>query len=163
MQPVSVLFPYLPIPAHRKRDRSRARLAAIFASIIQSRKASGEPPEQDMLQSFIDSRLLFGGSFFFFFIFMWLKNLVYNVRWDLWFWKFEAYCQFISCEHLSWLKSNAQVFIILQTTSHIFVVFVTKLLLLFTTLCKSDSTCIVFSEFSLSSCTWLLLLPTKIL
>ncbi|KAF3334442.1 cytochrome P450-like protein [Carex littledalei] len=56
MQPVSVLFPYLPIPAHRKRDRARARLAEIFASIIQSRKASGQPPEQDMLQSFIDSR-----------------------------------------------------------------------------------------------------------
>jgi sterol 14alpha-demethylase len=64
MQPVSVLFPYLPIPAHRKRDRSRARLAGIFASIIQSRKASGQPPEQDMLQSFIDSRLIFEGSFF---------------------------------------------------------------------------------------------------
>jgi sterol 14-demethylase len=56
MQPVSVLFPYLPIPAHRKRDRARARLAGIFASIIQSRKASGQPPEQDMLQSFIESR-----------------------------------------------------------------------------------------------------------
>ncbi|KAG2557957.1 hypothetical protein PVAP13_8NG104200 [Panicum virgatum] len=32
MQPVSVIFPYLPIPAHKRRDRARARLAAIFAT-----------------------------------------------------------------------------------------------------------------------------------
>lgn len=55
MQPISVIFPYLPIPAHRKRDKSRKRLAEIFSSIISSRKASGKC-ESDMLQCFIDSK-----------------------------------------------------------------------------------------------------------
>jgi len=34
MLPISVLFPYLPIPAHRRRDRARKKLAEIFANII---------------------------------------------------------------------------------------------------------------------------------
>lgn len=55
MQPISVIFPYLPIPAHKRRDRARARLAEIFATIIKSRKASGQS-EEDMLQCFIDSK-----------------------------------------------------------------------------------------------------------
>lgn len=55
MLPVSVLFPYLPIPAHRRRDRARKRLAEIFANIIASRKLAGRS-ESDMLQSFIDSK-----------------------------------------------------------------------------------------------------------
>ncbi|OAY73173.1 Obtusifoliol 14-alpha demethylase [Ananas comosus] len=55
MQPISVIFPYLPIPAHRQRDRARARLAEIFATIIKARKASGQS-EEDMLQCFIDSK-----------------------------------------------------------------------------------------------------------
>ncbi|KAJ8759376.1 hypothetical protein K2173_006896 [Erythroxylum novogranatense] len=55
MLPISVLFPYLPIPAHRRRDKARKRLAEIFASIIASRKSSGKT-ENDMLQCFIDSK-----------------------------------------------------------------------------------------------------------
>ncbi|CAO2147146.1 unnamed protein product [Urochloa humidicola] len=53
MQPVSVIFPYLPIPAHRRRDRARARLGEMFSAIIKSRKASGQS-EEDMLQCLID-------------------------------------------------------------------------------------------------------------
>ncbi|CAN6485626.1 unnamed protein product [Victoria cruziana] len=55
MQPISVIMPYLPIPAHRRRDRARKRLAEIFASIISARKVSGRS-DNDMLQSFIDSK-----------------------------------------------------------------------------------------------------------
>ncbi|XP_010530766.1 PREDICTED: sterol 14-demethylase [Tarenaya hassleriana] len=55
MLPISVLFPYLPIPAHHRRDKARARLAEIFAKIISSRKCSGKS-ENDMLQCFIDSK-----------------------------------------------------------------------------------------------------------
>ncbi|KAF8040978.1 hypothetical protein BT93_B3023 [Corymbia citriodora subsp. variegata] len=55
MQPISVIFPYLPIPAHRRRDRARKKLSEIFASIISSRKSAGKP-EEDMLQCFIDSK-----------------------------------------------------------------------------------------------------------
>ncbi|XP_010421091.1 PREDICTED: sterol 14-demethylase-like [Camelina sativa] len=56
MLPISVLFPYLPIPAHRCRDRARAKLAQIFSKIIASRKRSGDKSEHDMLQCFIDSK-----------------------------------------------------------------------------------------------------------
>ncbi|XP_010929672.1 obtusifoliol 14-alpha demethylase [Elaeis guineensis] len=55
MRPISVIFPYLPIPAHRRRDRARARIAEIFSTIINSRKRSGQS-EDDMLQCFIESK-----------------------------------------------------------------------------------------------------------
>lgn len=55
MLPISVIFPYLPIPAHKRRDQARKKLANIFASIISSRKLAGKS-EDDMLQSFIDSK-----------------------------------------------------------------------------------------------------------
>ncbi|XP_062110821.1 obtusifoliol 14-alpha demethylase [Humulus lupulus] len=55
MLPISVLLPYLPIPAHRRRDQARKKLAQIFANIINSRKQSGKS-ENDMLQCFIDSK-----------------------------------------------------------------------------------------------------------
>ncbi|KAK4371857.1 hypothetical protein RND71_007241 [Anisodus tanguticus] len=53
MLPISVIFPYLPIPAHRRRDNARKKLAEIFATIINSRKRKAE---NDMLQCFIDSK-----------------------------------------------------------------------------------------------------------
>ncbi|KAL9268616.1 Sterol 14-demethylase-like protein [Drosera capensis] len=55
MLPISVIFPYLPIPAHRRRDKARKRLSEIFAQIITSRKSAGNS-ENDMLQCFIDSK-----------------------------------------------------------------------------------------------------------
>lgn len=55
MLPISVLLPYLPIPAHRRRDKARKRLAEIFANIITSRKRTAKS-ENDMLQSFIESK-----------------------------------------------------------------------------------------------------------
>ncbi|RID80602.1 hypothetical protein BRARA_A03253 [Brassica rapa] len=55
MLPISVLFPYLPIPAHRRRDRARVKLCEIFSNIMLSRKHSGKS-ENDMLQCFIESK-----------------------------------------------------------------------------------------------------------
>lgn len=55
MLPVSVLFPHLPIPAHRRRDKARKKLADIFTNIISSRRRSGKS-ENDMLQCFMDSK-----------------------------------------------------------------------------------------------------------
>lgn len=55
MQPVSVVFPYLPIAAHRRRDAARKELSAVFAKVIAARRASGRS-EPDVLQSFIDAR-----------------------------------------------------------------------------------------------------------
>jgi len=54
MQPISVIFPHLPIAAHRKRDASRRELSRVFTTVIRDRKASGAK-EQDVLQSFIDA------------------------------------------------------------------------------------------------------------
>ncbi|CAM0906329.1 unnamed protein product [Alopecurus aequalis] len=64
MRLVTILFPHLPIPAHRRRDRARARLGEIFSDIVRSRKASKSESESggqnvhvdDMLQCLIDSR-----------------------------------------------------------------------------------------------------------
>lgn len=55
MLPISVFFPYLPIPAHNKRDQSRDELKRIFSKVIQQRRASGKK-EQDVLQAFIDAK-----------------------------------------------------------------------------------------------------------
>ena len=41
MLPISVVFPYLPIKAHRDRDAARAELSQIFTKVIRQRKASG--------------------------------------------------------------------------------------------------------------------------
>lgn len=55
MLPISVIAPYLPIPAHRRRDQARKKLSEIFARIIHDRKRTGKS-ENDMLQSFIESK-----------------------------------------------------------------------------------------------------------
>ncbi|KAK3118937.1 hypothetical protein QOZ80_9BG0710950 [Eleusine coracana subsp. coracana] len=51
----SVLFPYAPLPANRRRDTVRAKLSAIFTEIVRSRKSSGRT-EDDVLQNLIDSK-----------------------------------------------------------------------------------------------------------
>ncbi|KAF0935573.1 hypothetical protein E2562_034756 [Oryza meyeriana var. granulata] len=55
LQLISMFFPYLPTPAHRRRDRARARLEEIFSQIATARKSSGRV-EEDMLQELMDSR-----------------------------------------------------------------------------------------------------------
>jgi sterol 14-demethylase len=60
MLPISVLFPYAPIAPHRARDAARAELARVFATVIAARRAAAKegtsPPEDDILQSFIEAR-----------------------------------------------------------------------------------------------------------
>ncbi|KAK9862266.1 hypothetical protein WJX84_003669, partial [Apatococcus fuscideae] len=62
MMPISVFFPYLPIPAHNNRDRARKELAGIFSKVIQTRRAAGRS-EHDLLQHFMDCkyRSAYGG------------------------------------------------------------------------------------------------------
>lgn len=46
--PVNFLFPYLPLPANRKRDFAQRKMASIYRDIIQKRKAMKEedhPPD----------------------------------------------------------------------------------------------------------------------
>jgi len=52
---VSMFLPHLPTPAHRRRDRARARLGEILTGIARSRKSSGRAGD-DLLQGLMDSR-----------------------------------------------------------------------------------------------------------
>ncbi|TVU30234.1 hypothetical protein EJB05_21844, partial [Eragrostis curvula] len=57
MHIVSMFFPYLPTPGHRRRDRARARLEEIFSGIAGARRSSGDADAyDDMLQALIDSK-----------------------------------------------------------------------------------------------------------
>lgn len=55
MQPISLIFPHLPIAAHRRRDASRKELSGIFTKVIRARVASGVKGA-DVLQCFIDAQ-----------------------------------------------------------------------------------------------------------
>lgn len=56
LTPLSVFFPYLPIPAHRRRDEAREQMVALFDKVIQQRMANPEEQHDDVLQVFIDAR-----------------------------------------------------------------------------------------------------------
>lgn len=51
----SVLFPYAPTPANRRRDRARAKLSEMLTEIVRSRKRY-DNVESDVLQNLIDSK-----------------------------------------------------------------------------------------------------------
>lgn len=53
MQPISVVAPYLPTAAHKKRDVARDKMKALFTKVIEARIKSGAK-ENDMLQTLID-------------------------------------------------------------------------------------------------------------
>ncbi|KAK1686093.1 hypothetical protein QYE76_046941 [Lolium multiflorum] len=50
----SFMFPYIPIPVNRRRDRARIRLKGIISEVVRSRKIFNSV-EDDVLQRFIDS------------------------------------------------------------------------------------------------------------
>lgn len=50
----SFMFPYIPIPVNRRRDRARIRLTGIISEVVRSRKSFNHV-EEDVLQWFIDS------------------------------------------------------------------------------------------------------------
>ncbi|KAF0924633.1 hypothetical protein E2562_010236 [Oryza meyeriana var. granulata] len=60
MRLITFMFPRLPIPAHRRRDRARARLDEKFSDIVRSRRNSsnggGGARHDDMVQCLIDAR-----------------------------------------------------------------------------------------------------------
>ncbi|XP_052157082.1 obtusifoliol 14-alpha demethylase-like [Oryza glaberrima] len=58
----SVIFPYIPIPSHIRRDKAHTKLAKIFSKIVRSRRDSNRPAEQDVLQYLIDSKHRDGSS-----------------------------------------------------------------------------------------------------
>ncbi len=48
-------LPRLPIPAHRRRDRARRRIAEILARVMRDRRSSGAAP-QDFMQALMEAR-----------------------------------------------------------------------------------------------------------
>jgi sterol 14-demethylase len=54
VNPLAYHYPYLPIPAFRKRDRARKRLLELVGGIVQKRKQQTEKPS-DMFQTLIDA------------------------------------------------------------------------------------------------------------
>ncbi|CAM0908397.1 unnamed protein product [Alopecurus aequalis] len=58
---IASLYPYLPTPANRQRDRARIRLSEILSDVVESRKRSGVV-EEDTLQRLIDSKYKDGRS-----------------------------------------------------------------------------------------------------
>jgi sterol 14alpha-demethylase len=53
--PISVFFPYLPIPAHRRRDAARLQMVELFSQVMRERRASPGVPHNDVLQMFMDA------------------------------------------------------------------------------------------------------------
>lgn len=62
MQPISVLANWLPIKAHRDRDRARKQMAEIFKPVIRSRR-NGLTKQDDMLQWLIEAKYRNGKPF----------------------------------------------------------------------------------------------------
>ena len=61
MRLTSVLFPYAPTPANRRRDQARAKLSEMLIEIVRLRK-SYNCVEDDVLQNLIDSKYRDGRS-----------------------------------------------------------------------------------------------------
>ena len=58
---ISVFFPYIPIPANRRRDKARVKLTELLSKIVRSRKSSSRV-EEDALQKLMDSKYKDGRS-----------------------------------------------------------------------------------------------------
>ena len=54
MRPLSVIFPYAPTAYHRRRDAAREKIAEVFSTVLNARRASGAS-EPDMLQALMDA------------------------------------------------------------------------------------------------------------
>lgn len=57
----SFLFPYIPIPTNRRRDKARMKMVKVLSAIVRSRKSSNRT-EDDTLQRLIDSKYKDGRS-----------------------------------------------------------------------------------------------------
>ncbi|EGC38662.1 cytochrome P450 family protein [Dictyostelium purpureum] len=56
LNPISFFFPNLPLPSFKKRDAARAKVAAIFHSIIQERRKSTDDSVDDVLYTLMNSK-----------------------------------------------------------------------------------------------------------
>lgn len=61
ISPIAYFFPYLPIPAHNRRDRARVEVTELFSKIIKARRQLD--PDQKVincLESWVDCIFLAG-------------------------------------------------------------------------------------------------------
>lgn len=58
---IAFLWPYFPLPAHRRRDRARWRMVEVITAIVEGRRASGETGE-DFLQTLMEARYKDGSA-----------------------------------------------------------------------------------------------------
>ncbi|KAG0175445.1 Lanosterol 14-alpha-demethylase [Apophysomyces sp. BC1034] len=54
-QPINFMFPNLPLPSYRRRDRACQKMQDLYSSIIQRRKAENDFANADLLQGLMDS------------------------------------------------------------------------------------------------------------
>ncbi|KAI8328873.1 cytochrome P450 [Choanephora cucurbitarum] len=54
-RPINFMFPNLPLPAYRQRDRAREKLAEIYSKIIENRRNRPNEQHDDLLQTLMDS------------------------------------------------------------------------------------------------------------
>ncbi|KAI7891254.1 cytochrome P450 [Mucor mucedo] len=54
-RPINFMFPNLPLPAYRKRDEAREKLAVVYEKVIKNRRDNKEVHD-DLLQSLMDSK-----------------------------------------------------------------------------------------------------------
>ncbi|KAI8058694.1 lanosterol 14-alpha demethylase [Gilbertella persicaria] len=54
-QPINFIFPNLPLPSYRRRDEACKKMADLYSSIIQRRKAEGDNSNADLLQALMDA------------------------------------------------------------------------------------------------------------
>ncbi|SAM06979.1 hypothetical protein [Absidia glauca] len=54
-KPINFIFPNLPLPSYRRRDTAREKMAALYSSIIQRRKADNDNSNSDLLQALMDA------------------------------------------------------------------------------------------------------------
>ncbi|OLL25630.1 Lanosterol 14-alpha demethylase erg11 [Neolecta irregularis DAH-3] len=59
--PLNMLFPNLPLPSYRKRDRAQQKMAETYFAIIRKRREQGSPP-RDMIDSLMNQTYKDGRS-----------------------------------------------------------------------------------------------------
>jgi len=53
---LTYFFPWAPIPAHRKRDQARVKIARLFSKVIEERRRTNAQGHTDFLQVILDAR-----------------------------------------------------------------------------------------------------------
>lgn len=62
IQPIAYIFPYLPLPVFRRRDRARVRLQKLVSAIIEKRTLQKDSTRTNVFQTLIDARYQDGSA-----------------------------------------------------------------------------------------------------